>query len=82
MYTDPKLPETHETKYTESELEALYMGTESEARKRFQRQGSFRSTELFDRRLTLRPRSGGFVPCQSRYDRYRSGDRRDSGRHD
>ena len=61
IYTDPKLPETHETKETESELEALYMGTESEARKRFQRQGSFRRRELFDRRSTLRPRSDGFV---------------------
>ena len=47
MYTDPELvrtdpPENFEARYTESELEALYMGTESEARKRFQRQGSYR----------------------------------------
>ena len=30
MYTDPD-PEAYETKYTESELEALYIGTDSEA---------------------------------------------------
>ena len=29
------------TYYTEAELEAMYMGTESEARKRFQRNNSF-----------------------------------------
>ena len=82
MYTDLKLPETCETKYTESELEALYMGTESEVRKRFQRQGSFRRRESFDQRSTSRTRLGGFVPQQSRYDRYRSGDRVETGRHD
>ena len=32
------LPRTH---YTETEIEAMYMGTESEARKRYQRSGSF-----------------------------------------
>ena len=69
MYTDSKLPETYKTKYTETELEALYMGTESEARKRFQRQGCFKRRELFDQRSTSRPRSGGFVPHQSKYDR-------------
>ena len=40
MYTedmDEDLPEDH---YTEKELETMYMGTESEARKRFQRNGS------------------------------------------
>ena len=39
MYTE-QLPRTH---YTEEEIEAMYMGTESEARKRFQgrRNGSF-----------------------------------------
>ena len=33
MYTNLKPPENHQTKYTESKLEALFMGTESEARK-------------------------------------------------
>ena len=61
MYTDPKLSETHETKYTEFKLEALYMETESEARKRFQRQVSYRRRESFDQRSTPRPRSGSFV---------------------
>ena len=42
MYTedmDEDLPEDH---YTETEMEIMYMGTESEARKRFQRNGSYR----------------------------------------
>ena len=41
IYTDLKLPETYETKYTESELEALYMGTESEARKKIPKTRAF-----------------------------------------
>ena len=47
MFTK-KLPRTH---YTEAEIEAMYMGTESEARKRFQRNNSFnRRRQLFDGR--------------------------------
>ena len=37
MFTE-QLPRTH---YTEAEIEAMYMGTESEARKIFQRNNSF-----------------------------------------
>ena len=61
MYTedmDEDLPEEHST---EKELETMYMGTESEARKRFQRQGSFRRRESFGQRYTSRLRSGSFV---------------------
>ena len=43
-----QLPRTH---YTEAEIEAMYMGTESEARKRFQRNNSFnRRSPSFDGR--------------------------------
>ena len=43
-----KLPRTH---YTEAEIEVMYMGTESEARKIFQRNNSFnRRRQLFDGR--------------------------------
>ena len=38
--------------YTERELEAMYMGTESESRKRFQRNNSFRRRSM-DRRQSL-----------------------------
>ena len=39
------------THYTEAEIEAMYMGTESEARKRFQRKNSFnRRRQSFDGR--------------------------------
>ena len=40
MYTEP-LPATHYTEAEQKEIEALYMGTESESRKRFQRNHSF-----------------------------------------
>ena len=43
-----QLPRTH---YTKAEIEAMYMGTESEARKRFQRNNSFnRRQQSFDHR--------------------------------
>ena len=39
------------THYTEAEIEAMYMGTESEARKRFQRNNSFnKRRQSFDGR--------------------------------
>ena len=62
MYTedmDEDLPEDH---YTEKELETMYMGTESEAHKRFQRNGSYR------RQLFGRPRSSS---RDSRYNGFR-----------
>ena len=52
MYTEDDLPEDN---YTETELkenETMYMGTESEARKRYQRQGPSR------RQSFVRQRSG------------------------
>ena len=48
QYTESS--EAPETKYTESELEALYMGTESYARKRYQRQGSHKRSESYGQR--------------------------------
>ena len=45
MYTE-HLPRTH---YTEAEIEAMYMGKDSEARKRLQRNNSFnRRRQSFD----------------------------------
>ena len=38
-----------DSKYTKEELEALYMGTSSEARKRFQRSRSFQRGQFLDR---------------------------------
>ena len=47
MFTE-QLPRTH---YTEAEIEVMYIGTESEARKRFQRNNSFnRRRPSFDGR--------------------------------
>ena len=40
MYTE-QLPATHYTEAEHKEIEALYMGTESQSRKRFQRNRSF-----------------------------------------
>ena len=40
MFTET-LPRTHYTEAEQAEIEAMYMGTESEARKRFQRGNSF-----------------------------------------
>ena len=40
MYTE-RLPATHYTEAEHKEIEALYMGTESESRKKFQRNRSF-----------------------------------------
>ena len=51
MYTK-QLPRTH---YTEAEIEAMYMGKDSEARKRLQRNNSFsRQRQSFDwRQISL-----------------------------
>ena len=47
MFTE-QLPRSH---YTEAEIEVMYMGTESEARKRFQRNNSFnKRRQSFDGR--------------------------------
>ena len=45
------LPSTYYTETEKAEIEAMYMGTESEARKRFQRNNSFsRRRQSFDGR--------------------------------
>ena len=45
------LPSTYDTEAEKAKIEALYMGTESEARKRFQRKNSFgRRRQSFDGR--------------------------------
>ena len=60
-----------DSKYTEDELEALYIGTQSEARKRFQRNGSFQKKQSLNRsRSSSRDLQS---PRQSRYDNYNSG---------
>ena len=42
MYMDVDLPEDHYTESEMKEIETMYMGTESEARKGFQRNGPYR----------------------------------------
>lgn len=62
----------------------MYMGTESEAQKRYQRQGSSFRRQSFDRRQRLNSRDsryGGFQR-QLRYDGPRSRDRREDRNHD
>ena len=47
LQTESDPDHLHETHYTESELEAMYMGKESEARKRFQKQGLYQQRQSF-----------------------------------
>ena len=54
-------------KYTEEELETLYMGTPSEARKRFQRSRLFQRRQPFNQRRSFSPDSN-FLPRRSRFD--------------
>ena len=74
MYTEDKLPETHYTRSELQEIETMYMGTESESRKRYQRQGSYRR-QSFDRRQRSGSRDSryGDSQRQSRYDGLRAG---------
>ena len=74
MFTE-QLPRTH---YTEAEIEAMYMGTESEARKRFQRNNSFnRRRQSFDGRQQSLSRSSqcgsSRYTTRSKYDGFKSG---------
>ena len=74
--SDLENKDLYETKYTEAEMaeiETVYMETESEARKRFQRQGSLRRRDLSDKRSTSRQGYGGSAPHLSKYDRFRYG---------
>ena len=82
MYTET-LPSTY---YTEAELEAMYMGTESEARKMFQRNNSFsqrrQSSDGRQRSFSRDSQYGRYTP-RSRYDIYKSpGERGDLACHD
>ena len=67
-----RLPETH---YTEAELNTMYMGAESDARKRYQRQVSGQRGWSFDRQwrsLSRGSQYGGYGQRQSRFDRSQS----------
>ena len=81
------LPATHYTEAEQKEIEALYMGTESEARKRYQgnRFYSQQWAQSLDRRqrsLSRDFRISGYDP-RSRFDRFKSPGRRDeSVQHD
>ena len=81
MYTE-KLPRTY---YTEEEIEAMYMGKDSEARKRLQRNNSFnRRRQSFDGRQRSYSRGSqyGSSRSRSRYDKFKSGGRNPSIRRD
>ena len=49
-YTDVLSNDLPEDRYTEEEMEMLYIGTSSETRKRFQRSRYFQQRQSFDRR--------------------------------
>ena len=71
MYTE-KLPRTY---YTEEEIEAMYMGKDSEARKRLPRNNSFsRMRQSFDGRQRSYSRGSqyGSSRSRSRYDKLKS----------
>ena len=73
------LPRTHYTEREQSEIEAMNMGTESEARKRFQRGYSFNRGQSRDRSFSR----DSIYNSRSRYDRFKSSGRQeDSARHD
>ena len=77
MYTD-KLPKTH---YTETEIEAMYMGKDSEARKRLQRNNSFnRRRQSFDGRQRYFSRGSQYRSGRSRYEQFRSRERESSNK--
>ena len=48
MYTEEDLPDDYYTETEMEEIETMYMGTESEARKRYQRQGPPRRQSKFE----------------------------------
>ena len=72
IYTK-QIPRTH---YTEEEIEAMYMGKDSEARKRLQRNNSFsRRRQSFDGRQRSLSRGSRYGSSRSRYEGFKSGDR-------
>ena len=94
LFTD-KLPSTYYTEAEQKEIEAMYMGTDSEARKRFQGARSFsqqqaqsldrRNRSLSRQRNDPRPRYNETrYDNRSRYDRFKSpgGRREESGQRD
>ena len=77
MYTedmDEDLPEDH---YTEKELETMYIGTESEACKRFQRNNSYRRQPFERPRSSSRDLIYNSLCRPSRFDGSRAGDGKD-----
>ena len=66
-YTDSINENLPEGEYTEEELETLYMGTPSEARKRFQRSRLFQRRQQFNQRRSFSFDSN-FPPIRSRFD--------------
>ena len=92
MFTE-QLPSIYYTEAEQKEIEAMYMGTESEARKRYQgtRSYSQQRAQSLDRRQRSfsrprydpRPRYNGY-DNRSQFDRFKSpgGRREESGRCD
>ena len=54
MEMDVDLPEDHYTESEMKEMEMMYMGTESEARKRYQRNGLYRRQSFQRQRSSSR----------------------------
>ena len=86
MYTE-KSPTTHYTEAEHKQIKALYMGTESESEKRFQRNISFsqkreqsqdRRQRPFSQNRYDNPKGNYNQDSKSRYDRYRSTGRQDN----
>ena len=74
MYTE-HLPRTH---YTEAEIEAMYMGKDSEARKRLQRNNSYnRRRQSFDGRQRSLSQGSQYGSSRSRYEGRDSSMKRD-----
>ena len=86
MFTET-LPATYYKEAEQTEIEAIYMGTELEARKRYQGNCSYsqQRAQSLDRRqrsLSRNSRYGGYDP-RSRFDRFKSpGRREESVQHD
>ena len=82
MYTedrDEDLPEYH---YREKELEIMYMGTESEARIRFQRNDSYRRQPFGRPRSSSRDSRYNGFRRPSQFEGSRAGDSKDDRNHD
>lgn len=89
MYTE-QLLSTYYTEAEHKEIEALYTGTESESRKRFQRNRSFsqqrgqsqdRRQISFSRNRYDDPRAGFNQEPRLRYDRFKSSGRQEDPVH-